>query len=74
MLDSARSPAESSGFSKKIAATIIIVYTVVTLIPITWIILTGFKSVDGAIALSDKPRALLINFFDMYVRIKKRAV
>ncbi len=32
MLDSARSPAESSGFSKKIAATIIIVYTVVTLI------------------------------------------
>ena len=28
MLDSARSPAESSGFSKKIAATIIIVYTV----------------------------------------------
>ena len=49
MLDSARSPAESSGFSKKIAATIIIVYTVVTLIPITWIILTGFKSVDSAI-------------------------
>ena len=43
MSDIARSPAESSGFSKKIAALIIIVYTVVTLIPITWIILTGFK-------------------------------
>ena len=49
MTDIARSPAESSGFSKKLAALIIIVYTVLTLIPITWIILTGFKSVDSSI-------------------------
>ena len=49
MSDIARSPAESSGFSKKIAALIIIIYTVVTLIPITWIILTGFKSVTSSI-------------------------
>ena len=49
MVDNARSPAESSGFSKKIAALIIIIYTVVTLIPITWIILTGFKSVTSSI-------------------------
>ena len=27
-----------------------------------------------AIALSESPRAFFINFFDMYVRIKKRAV
>ena len=49
MTDIARSPAESSGFSKKLAALIIIVYTVLTLIPITWIILTSFKSVDSSI-------------------------
>ena len=48
-MDTSRSPSESSGFSKKIAAAIIIVYTVVTLIPISWIIMTGFKSVDSAI-------------------------
>ncbi len=32
-MDTSRSPAESSGFSRKIAAALIIVYTVVTLIP-----------------------------------------
>ena len=48
-MDISRSPAESSGFSKKMAAAIIIVYTVITLIPISWIIMTGFKSVDSAI-------------------------
>ena len=48
-MDTSRSPAESSGFSRKLAAAIIIIYTVVTLIPITWIVLTGFKSVDSAI-------------------------
>mgnify|MGYP003317820963 CR=1 FL=1 len=37
-MDTSRSPSESSGFSKKMAAAIIIVYTVLTLIPITWII------------------------------------
>ena len=49
-MDTSRSPMEPSGFSKKIAAFIIIVYTVVTLIPITWIVLTGFKSVDSAVS------------------------
>ena len=49
-MDTSRSPMEPSGFSRKIAAFIIIVYTVVTLIPITWIVLTGFKSVDSAVS------------------------
>ena len=49
MVDIARSPTESSGFSRKLAALIIIVYAIVTLIPITWIILTGFKSVTSSI-------------------------
>lgn len=48
-MDTARSPAEASVFSRKLAALIIIVYTVVTLIPVTWILITGFKSVDNAI-------------------------
>ena len=33
-MDTSRSPLEPSGFSRKLAATIIIVYMVVTLIPI----------------------------------------
>ena len=41
-MDTARSPAEASVFSRKLAALIIIVYTVVTLIPVTWILITGF--------------------------------
>ena len=49
-MDTSRSPLEPSGFSRKLAATIIIVYMVVTLIPITWIVATSFKSVDSAIA------------------------
>ena len=49
-MDTSRSPMEPSGFSRKIAAFIIIVYTVVTLIPITWIVLTGFKSVESAVS------------------------
>ena len=32
------------------AATIIIVYMIVTLIPITWMVATSFKSVDSAIS------------------------
>ena len=52
MVDISRSPAESSGFSKKTAALIIIIYTVVTLIPITWIILTVFNSVTCSITYS----------------------
>ena len=57
MVDIARSPTESSGFSRKLAALIIIVYAVVTLIPITWIILTGFKSVTSCLLYtSPSPR------------------
>ncbi len=49
-MDTSRSPLEASGFSRKLAATIIIVYMVVTLIPITWMVATSFKSVDSAIS------------------------
>ena len=49
-MDTSRSPSEASGFSRKLAATIIIVYMVVTLIPISWMVATSFKSVDSAIS------------------------
>ncbi len=49
-MDTSRSPLEASGFSRKLAATIIIVYMIVTLIPITWMVATSFKSVDSAIS------------------------
>ena len=49
-MDTSRSPLEPSGFSRKLAATIIIVYMVVTLIPISWIVANSFKSVDSAIS------------------------
>ena len=49
-MDTSRSPLEATGFSRKLAATIIIVYMIVTLIPITWMVATSFKSVDSAIS------------------------
>ena len=39
-MDTSRSYLEPSSFSKKLAATIIIVYTVITLIPISWMVMT----------------------------------
>ena len=44
-MDTSRSYLEPSSFSKKIAATIIIVYTVITLIPISCMVMSSFKIV-----------------------------
>ena len=49
-MDTSRSYLEPSSFSKKLAATIIIVYTVITLIPISWMVMTSFKNVNSAIS------------------------
>ena len=49
-MDTSRSYLEPSSFSKKLAAAIIIVYTVVTLIPISWMVMTSFKNVNSAIS------------------------
>ena len=51
-MDTSRSYLEPSSFSKKMAATIIIVYAVITLIPISWMVMTSFKNVDSAISVS----------------------
>ena len=45
-MDTSRSYVEPSSFSKKLAATIIVVYAVVTLIPISWMVMTSFKNVN----------------------------
>ena len=50
-MDTSRSYLEPSSFSKKMAATIIIVYMVITLIPISWMVMTSFKNVDSAICM-----------------------
>ena len=42
-MDTSRSYLEPSSFSKKMAAAIIIVYAVITLIPISWMVMTSFK-------------------------------
>ena len=49
-MDTSRSYLEPSSFSKKLAAAIIIVYTVVTLIPISWMVMTSFKNTNSAIS------------------------
>ncbi len=49
-MDTSRSYLEPSSFSKKMAAAIIIVYAVITLIPISWMVMTSFKNVDSAIS------------------------
>ena len=45
-----RSPLEPSSFSRKSAATIIIIYCIISLIPIAWMVMTSFKSADDAVS------------------------
>jgi len=53
-LTTARSIVEPSAATKRIAGTIVILYTLLSLIPIVWIVLTGFKSPPDAIAYPPK--------------------
>jgi multiple sugar transport system permease protein len=41
---------EPSSFSRKSAATIIIIYCIISLIPIAWMVMTSFKSADDAVS------------------------
>ncbi len=66
-MDTSRSYLEPSSFSKKIAAVIIIVYTVVTLIPISWMVMTSFKNVNSAI--SYPPEVLFEPSLEGYVNL-----
>jgi len=53
-LTTARSIVEPSAATKRIAGSIVILYTLLSLIPIVWIVLTGFKSPPDAIAYPPK--------------------
>ena len=66
-MDTSRSYLEPSSFSKKLAATIIIVYTVITLIPISWMVMTSFKNVNSAI--SYPPEVLFEPSLEGYVNL-----
>jgi multiple sugar transport system permease protein len=52
--DSARSIIEPSPRSRWIAAVLVIAYAVITLVPMVWIFLTGFKTPSEAIAYPPK--------------------
>ena len=66
-MDTSRSYLEPSSFSKTLAAAIIIVYTVITLIPISWMVMTSFKNVNSAI--SYPPEVLFEPSLEGYVNL-----
>ncbi len=51
---SAYSPTEPSTRQKWIAGALVILYAVITILPLVWIIATGFKSPSDAIAYPPK--------------------
>ncbi len=52
--DGARSVVEPSTLSRRLAAVLVIAYALVALIPLVWIVLTGFKTPSDAIAYPPK--------------------
>jgi multiple sugar transport system permease protein len=52
--DMSRSVIEPSPLSRRIAAMLVILYAIVTLVPLVWIFLTGFKTPPDAIAYPPK--------------------
>ncbi|MGC2776809.1 MAG: carbohydrate ABC transporter permease [Bradyrhizobium sp.] len=53
-LATAHSVVDPSPLVKRIAATVVIAYAVITLVPLLWIFMTGFKSPSDAIAYPPK--------------------
>ncbi len=52
--DNARSVVEPTALSRRIAAALVVVYALVALIPLVWIVLTGFKSPSDSISYPPK--------------------
>jgi multiple sugar transport system permease protein len=50
----AHSVVEASDLSRLIAGTLVIAYAIITMVPLVWIFLTGFKSPDDAISYPPK--------------------
>ena len=53
-LNTVRSPLEPSSFSRKSAATLIIIYAFIALVPIAWMVMTSFKSANDAVSYPPK--------------------
>jgi multiple sugar transport system permease protein len=53
-LDQAHSVVAPTQWSKRIAAAIVIVYAVVTMVPLLWIVMTGFKTPPDSISYPPK--------------------
>jgi multiple sugar transport system permease protein len=53
-ISSAHSVVEPGIWTKRIAGAVVIVYTLVTIIPLVWIIMTSFKTPDDSIAYPPK--------------------
>jgi multiple sugar transport system permease protein len=54
LLTSARSVVEPTPIARRVAAGLVILYALIALVPIVWIVLTGFKSPADAIAYPPK--------------------
>ncbi|HMR32803.1 MAG TPA: carbohydrate ABC transporter permease [Geminicoccaceae bacterium] len=65
--DSARSVVEPSPRSRRIAGLVVIAYALVSLIPMVWIVLTGFKTPNDAIAYP--PKVLFEPSLEGYVNL-----
>ncbi len=66
-VDSGRSVLEPTPLSRRIAAGLVILYALVTLIPLAWIFLTGFKTPPDAIAYP--PKVLFEPSLEGYVNV-----
>ena len=65
--DNARSVVEPSPASRRFAGLVVIAYALISLIPIVWIVLTGFKTPNDAIAYP--PRVLFEPSLEGYVNL-----
>ena len=54
MTSAAHSVAAPGSWSRRIAATVVVIYALVTMIPLIWILLTGFKTPPDSISYPPK--------------------
>ncbi len=66
-LDVSRSVVEPSALGRRIAGALVLLYAVVTLIPLVWIFLTGFKTPPDSIAYP--PKVLFEPSLEGYVNV-----
>src|SRR5262245_19829247 len=66
-LTSAHSVVAPTQLARRIAATIVIIYAVVSMIPLVWILMTGFKTPPDSIAYP--PRVVFQPSFEGYCNL-----